>query len=793
MTHDVFLVDPVNARVSQFSSSGAFIRSFGSGVADGSTAEAQVCSVSCFKGLTSGTGAIGTGARGIVVDPSTHIVYVVAAAARVAYFDGLTGAFLGSFTGAAASPPAPDAFSGSTGVALDTTGVQHYLYLATGSGTTSVIDKFTVPVGATPPGYVCQITGRSVASATECHGTASQDGSFDGIQLDGKGGNIAVDSVGNLFIAETAERNTVSKYASTGAFVSQFTVPGPVAVTIGTDGHVFASAGGDSLAGTGGTHILEYDPAAPGAPLSDIGTGTIGGSFGVAVDLGTGPSSGHVYVSDIVNGKVWNYAVFVPRALSVSKTGAGTGSVSSAPGGIDCGATCVADFGDGSAVVLTATPASDSVFTGWSGACTGTGTCNVTMDAAKAVTANFTPARTLTVAKAGSGVGSVSSAPAGINCGATCAAGFNDGTAVVLTAIPSAGSTFTGWSGACTGTGTCNLTMDANKTATANFVLTRNLTVTKTGSGSGSVSSAPAGINCGATCLATFDDGTAVVLTATAAANSTFTGWSGACTGAGTCNVTMDAAKTATANFAQNPPTVTTTAGATGIAQTAATVAGTVNPNGSAVNNCRIEYGTSVSYGAQVPCSPTHPGTGTSAVAVTAALSGLTANTTYHFRIVAVNVGGTTNGADNTFITSPMPPPTCETDASLCPKPPTPTCATDPSLCPKPAIGKLIAPSKATVANGKTKLKLTCTGAATATCKGKLALTAKVGKGNKAKTIKVGTVTVNLTGGKTKTLTLIVSKAARTQLKTHSLKTKATGAGLTKTITLKQTPTKKKS
>lgn len=77
--------------------------------------------------------------------------------------------------------------------------------------------------------------------------------------------------------------------------------------------------------------------------------------------------------------------------LTVEKKGDGGGSVASSPAGIDCGSTCVADLGSGADITLTATPAADSTFTGWSGGCTGTATtCTVTLNAATTVTAEFT-------------------------------------------------------------------------------------------------------------------------------------------------------------------------------------------------------------------------------------------------------------------------------------------------------------------------------------------------------------------------------------------------------------------
>jgi hypothetical protein len=250
-------------------------------------------------------------------------------------------------------------------------------------------------------------------------------------------------------------------------------------------------------------------------------------------------------------GSSYTWTIASGHPLNVTTTGV-AGMVTSSPTGINCGSSCSAWYAAGTKVTLTATPSAGAAFNGWSGACSGVGACVVTMSQAQAVTANFVlpGSPMLTVTRVGPGT--VSSNPSGINCGSKCSQTYKRGTAVTLTAKAAAGSVFTGWSGACTGTSSkCHLSMTAARATTATFVAVKPLTVTVAGSGRGRVKSSPAGISCSSgKCVHPFPAATVVTLTATAKSGSTFTGWAGACTGAGNCIVTMSAAKKVKATFA---------------------------------------------------------------------------------------------------------------------------------------------------------------------------------------------------------------------------------------------------
>ncbi|TNF79755.1 MAG: hypothetical protein EP299_02945 [Acidobacteria bacterium] len=131
---------------------------------------------------------------------------------------------------------------------------------------------------------------------------------------------------------------------------------------------------------------------------------------------------------------------------------------------------------------------------------------------------------TLTVNKTGNGSGTVTSSPSGINCGNTCSSEYTDGTSVELTATAASGSSFAGWGGDCNANG--EVTVTSNKTCTATFSRPI-LTVHRTGTGNGSITSVPLGLSCGTVCSAAFNLGTSVELLATPAADSAFDGWTG--------------------------------------------------------------------------------------------------------------------------------------------------------------------------------------------------------------------------------------------------------------------------
>jgi hypothetical protein len=371
----------------------------------------------------------------------------------------------------------------------------------------------------------------------------------------------------------------------------------------------------------------------------------------------------------------------VKYPLILEKTGTGEGTVTSSPGGISCGTSCVeaeASFLDGTKVTLTASPKVGSYFEGWSGcdAEPSATKCEITVtEEEPTVEAEFNEIEKffLTLEKTGTGQGTVTSSPTGINCGVTCEHEYLEGTKVTLTASASAGSVFEGWSGcdAEPSPTTCEITIVEETTVEAEFneIEKFKLTVIKSGTGKvESTSPVSPKIVCGSECEKEFEEGTKVTLSKTADPGSNFVEWTGACTGSGACEVTMSAAKEVTAEF-------------------------------------------------KLSANPTP---------------------------------------------SPTPTPTPEPEKE----------------------GTAKAAATASVSGGKAALKLTCSGG---TCKGTLKLTAKVKQGKKKKNVVIGQASFSLAAGASTTLKVKLSGAAKKELnKGKTLKAKLSGTGITgSTVKLK--------
>ena len=325
-------------------------------------------------------------------------------------------------------------------------------------------------------------------------------------------------------------------------------------LTVGAPTHGTITATGINC-GTGGadcTEIYDYGTVVPLTATPDTGY-NFGGWAGDC--SGTGACSLTMTVARAVG------AIFTIQRHTLTVTAPTNGTITGT--GITCGtggSTCSATYDYGTVVPLTATPDTGYSLSAWTGACTGTGACSVTMTAARTVGATFAIQRhTLTVTLPTNGTITAT----GITCGtggSDCTETYDYGTVVLLAATPSTGYSFGGWTGACSGTGACSVTMTAARTVGATFTIQR-FTLTVTAPTHGTITGT--GIACGtggSTCSATYDYGTVVPLTATPDANYSFGGWTGSCTGTGACSVTMTAARTVGATFTIQRFTLTVTA-----------------------------------------------------------------------------------------------------------------------------------------------------------------------------------------------------------------------------------------
>jgi len=236
----------------------------------------------------------------------------------------------------------------------------------------------------------------------------------------------------------------------------------------------------------------------------------------------------------------------VKHDLVVRKAGNGSGAVSG--GG---------SYPYGTTHRVAAVPHADSLFSGWSGHCSGKNSpLDVLVDGDKTCTATFTLKNQLRVTRTGTGTGTVTGSDEAIACGDVCAQYYppEPPVTLTLTADPDAGSTFTRWEGACSGTdAACSVTMDGSRDVTAVFTGTiEELKVTKLGAGSGDVLVAPGAFAwSGNVGTASFLYGTQVTLKAQPYAGSVFGGWTGGpCVGSAPCTLRLEEPAAVTAIFA---------------------------------------------------------------------------------------------------------------------------------------------------------------------------------------------------------------------------------------------------
>ena len=327
-----------------------------------------------------------------------------------------------------------------------------------------------------------------------------------------------------------------------------------------------------------------------------------------------------------------NYAdatvgITVRPRLDLEKSGVGSGTVISDPAGIDCGPACQSDrmhVDAGQQVVLEAVPDVGSVFAGWGGACSDSGvgdTCAVVVDAdavaTASVTASFARARhTLSVETAGPGFGNVSSSPTGIDVGAGQSSfEFEHGTEITLSAIPSFGSTFADWGGACSDSEpVCIVTITDDTSVTASFVVAvHTLTVAAIGSGGGNVvSDSPGIINLGAGLgSAALEHGTELSLTAAAGHGSTFAGWGGACTGNDpVCTLTVTDDSHVSATFTLQRYVLESTIDGSGVGRVTSSPGGINHTTDAGEASAEFDYGTPVSLTATPDTDSTFVGWG---------------------------------------------------------------------------------------------------------------------------------------------------------------------------------------
>ena len=529
----------------------------------------------------------------------------------------------------------------------------------------------------------------------ECAGAGfTSSGRYD-IDVNAASGEVYVSANARRLSAVTCEKPELLREFKGGGCPSGELGPNPTIAIDQASGHVieFATVAEKTVT------AREYEPG--GACVAEFGTFiSTFASYRVALDNSCAlqkpplsgeaceeefPANGTAYVAfDSANkGQKYDVTAFGPleypepgkRTLTVKKTGKGSGTVSSEPKGIDCGSTCVAEFGAADVVTLKAKVDAGSEFEGWEG-CDAEPTpseCEVAVGEERTVSARFEGGgteRELTVTPGGPGTGVVMSTPAGIECPSQCTALFFEGVKALLKAKAEAGSEVEGWEGCDSepSPSECEVEMSAAREVKVLYDVEHPLlSVEPQGAGAGVVTSSPTGIECPATCAHKFDLDQKVTLSAKAAEGSKFIGWGeGECDSEPSpseCEVTMSGPRTVEASFEPLPEAKALAAQPLGYRE--ATLRGEANPEGVEGTSYRFEYLTQAAYEANgngfegarsTPSAPLAPGEGF--VALSAPITGLEEATAYRFRLVVAASGvGEAEDTGPTFTTLTRPAP----------------------------------------------------------------------------------------------------------------------------------------
>jgi M6 family metalloprotease-like protein len=377
-------------------------------------------------------------------------------------------------------------------------------------------------------------------------------------------------------------------------------VTGPLPQTVALDQH-------SSFAGTGalhvtvpipgttsyysieGRHLTGYDAALPGAAVIihrvPTGAACTGNQCARVVDPdnnGNPNDAGAMWIPGrtfddgqgirvavtAATATGWSITVTPGSLLTLTAGGSGSGTVTGGSPAVNCavasGVTtgvCLASYYGNPNVTLTAAPAAGHTFTGWSGACSGAGTCTVAMSEARSVTAMFSPPGAVEYTV------TVSASPA---AGGTTSGGgtYAAGASITVLATPANGYDFVEWVEAGTAVSSLashSFMLTRHRALTANFLRRRHVVaVSGSGSGSALITSTPEGISCSVTagvgsgsCSATFEQDVQVTLTVAPTSGSAFTQWTGCAASASSCVVVATQPHTVSAALLARPAGLT--------------------------------------------------------------------------------------------------------------------------------------------------------------------------------------------------------------------------------------------